>query len=571
MKLRPYQQKAISDLYQWFYAHQSPDEHPCLVLPTGAGKSIIIAELVKNVLHNWPETRVLMLTHQKELIEQNAEKLQHLWPTAPLGVFSASLNRKVLHRSITYAGIQSIHRHAQNLGHIDLCIIDECHLINHSESGTYRKFLAELKQINPRMRIVGLTATEYRLGHGLITDGDDRLFTDLIKPVSIDELIAMGFLARLESKPTNFKIDVSKVKKIGGEYVEKYLQEATDTDEIVSAIICEVLPLAYDLRSILWFCTGVENANHYADELTRIGETAHAITGKTPKKLRAELLAAFKAGEIRHLTNANVLTTGFDAPNIDGIVMARPTLSPSLYVQMAGRGLRLKQHTDHCKVFDFAGNIRQHGPITCVVPPKKKGGGPAPTKECPRCREILHASAKECTSCGHLFISDGDGEIKERIVQLYDDDIMGGEEFEMSVKNVIWSLHKSRKTGEMMIKAKYVNADLLGDNVDEYFPLLSASEWARKIASKKLNCFFAKQSYYALIGKADAEEKGSDVDFFVKDEKDLEIIVNGNGDGGRWHLEDIVLELSKMDRMPVKIKAKRKGKFFDVTERIFND
>ena len=330
--LRDYQQRTIDQLYAWFEA--GSHGNPCLVLPTGSGTSHIVAALCKDALQNWPETRVLMLTHVKELIEQNAEKMRQHWPGAPLGIYSASIGRKDLGEPITFAGIQSVRTKAGALGYIDLVIIDECHLVNHKDEGGYRKLLGELKTINPHLRVIGLTATPYRLGHGLITD-KPALFDDLLEPVSIEELVFKGYLATLRSKVTKAKLDVSGVKKRGGEFIESELQAAVDTDDKNQAVVHEVMALAGERKAWLFFCAGVKHAEHVAEVLRQHGVTAECVTGETPKKERERMLADFKAGRVRALTNANVLTTGFDYPDIDLVVMLRPTMSASLYVQMA--------------------------------------------------------------------------------------------------------------------------------------------------------------------------------------------------------------------------------------------
>jgi len=138
MELRDYQQKSITDLYRWFELHEG---NPCLVMPTASGKSHVVAALCKDAIQNWPETRVLMLTHVKELIEQNAEKMLLYWPDAPLGIYSAGIGVKQLGQNITFAGIQSIYNIPEKVGHIDLVVIDECHLVNHAQTGTYRMFI----------------------------------------------------------------------------------------------------------------------------------------------------------------------------------------------------------------------------------------------------------------------------------------------------------------------------------------------------------------------------------------------------------------------------------------------
>lgn len=463
--LRDYQKRAIDDLYKWF--SDGNKGNPCMVLPTGSGKSHIVAALCKDAVQNWPGTRILMLTHQKELIEQNAEKVRQHWPNAPMGIFSAGLGRRQLGEPITFAGIQSVRNKAHQIGHVDLVIVDECHLINHNAEGGYRMLLGHLSEINPRLRVVGLTATPYRLGHGLITDGD-ALFDALLEPVSIEELVHKGHLAPLRSKVTKERLLTDGVKKRGGEYVEKELQAAVDTDDHNQAVVDEVMALAGDRRSWIFFCSGVDHSEHIATILNQRGVRAACVTGETAKGERERILSGFKSGEIQALTNANVLTTGFDAPNTDLIAMLRPTLSASLYVQMAGRGMRVKDHTDHCLVLDFAGVVEQHGPITAVQPPKKsgEGGGDAPIKTCDNCHELVHLSASVCPACGEPF------PVRDKPApELRDDDIMGLDGIRMDVSAWQWRTHTSQSSGKEMVKVTYYGA-LSDKPITEYFPIM---------------------------------------------------------------------------------------------------
>ena len=463
--LRPYQQKAIDDLYAWMSRH---DGHPCLVLPTGSGKSHIVAHLCKDAVQNWPDTRILMLTHVKELIEQNAEKMRQVWPNAPLGIYSAGLGRRDLD-VITFAGIQSVRKKARYIGHIDLVIVDECHLISHKAEGGYRTLIKQLEEINPSIRVIGLTATPYRLGHGYITDGD-ALFDGLIEPVQIASLVADGYLAPLRSKVTQSALDVSGVHKRGGEYIERELQAAVDTETVNRTVIRETISLAGDRKAWLFFCAGVDHAYHVRDELREHGIVAETVTGGTGLSEREAILGAYKRGEIQAITNANVLTTGFDYPDIDLIVMLRPTMSPGLYVQMAGRGMRLKSHTDHCLVLDFAGVVAQHGPITYITPPQAKESrdtpGEAPVKACDDCHELVHPSCRICPACGHEF-----PEPEKPKLSLRDDDIMGLSGKKMKVTEWLWADHLSRSSGKKMIKVTYYGA--LSDRpIIEYLPIL---------------------------------------------------------------------------------------------------
>lgn len=477
MKLRDYQQRAIDDLYKWFSSGNKGN--PCLVLPTGSGKSHIVAALCKDALQQWPETKVLMLTHVKELIQQNAEKMRDHWPGAPMGIYSSSLNKRQLGEPITFAGIQSIRNKADQLGHIDLVIIDECHLVSHKDEGGYRKLLSALLIINPALRVIGLTATPYRLNHGMITD-KPALFDDLIDPVSIEELIYKGFLSTLRSKRTSSKLDVSEVHKRGGEFIDSELQAAVDNEDKNEEVVSEVIRLAGDRKAWLFFCSGVAHAEHIKEVLISQGIIAECITGETNQKERAQIIADYKAGKIKALTNANVLTTGFDYPGIDLIAMLRPTMSASLYVQMAGRGMRPKSHTDHCLVLDFAGVVETHGPITNIKPPnkKEKGNGEAPVKVCDECGELVYISATTCPACGNEFPPP-----ERPDLSLRNDDIMGIEGSEMEVTSWNWRKHTSKTSGKEMLAVTYYGA-LSDIPVTEYLCVLHdgyAGEKARKL------------------------------------------------------------------------------------------
>jgi DNA repair protein RadD len=466
--LRPYQQHVLNQLYEWFRAGNKGN--PCIVMPTGSGKSHIIASLCKDALTQWPETRILMLTHVKELIEQNAEKMFLHWPDAPLGIYSSGLGIKTLGEPITFAGIQSLRKKSALIGHVDLIIVDECHLISHNAEGGYRALIDALRAINPRLRVIGLTATPWRLGHGTITEGD-ALFDDLLEPVSIEELVHGNFLAPLRSKHTDTTLSTKGIHKRGGEYIESELQAAVNTDPLNEAIVNEIISRAGDRKSWLLFCVGVSHARAIRDVLISKGVTASTILGVTPKAERERIIEAFKAGEITALTNANVLTTGFDYPDIDLLAMIRPTASPTLYVQMAGRGMRPKSHTDHCLVLDFAGVVRTHGPITRVEPSKKvgcggSGEGEAPMKLCDECGEIVHISEKVCPACGAEFPP------PPTVIKptLHNDDIMGLDALEMEVTSWEWRKHISNASGKEMIKVTYYGC-FSDKPITEYFPI----------------------------------------------------------------------------------------------------
>ena len=467
MSLRDYQQRTIDELYAWWGKY--PDGYPCCVLPPGSGKSWIIAGLCADMLQSWPDVRILILSHVREIIEQDAEKMRMVWPGAPMGIYSAGLRKKQLGEPITIAAIQSVRNKAHLLGHTDLIIVDESHLVGHKDEGGYRTLINDLVAINPNLRVMGLTASPWRLGHGLITDAPAIFTAPLIEPVSIEELMHKGHLSPLRSKLTNTRLSTEGVHKRGGDFIESELQAMVNTPMQNEGVVQEVIRLGRDRQSWLFFCAGVEHAMAIRDVLRENGITAECVTGETPKGERDRILADFKDKKIRAVTNANVLTTGTDIPDIDLIALLRATLSPALYTQMVGRGTRLKTTgAKDCLILDFAGVVETHGPITAVRPPPRKGDaepGEAPTKTCEHCGEMCAISAVICPSCGEAFPTP-----EPKILSLADVDIMGRAETTMEVQSWRWKKHTSKASGKDMLAVTYYG-DLSDPSVTEYFPV----------------------------------------------------------------------------------------------------
>ena len=400
MKLRDYQQEAVDAIYGFFRV--MPEGNPLVVMPTGSGKSVVIGEFVRGVMEAWPDQRILVLTHVKELIEQNHAKLMALWPGAPAGIHSAGLKRRDTHHPILFAGIQSIYRRAHALGRIDLVLIDECHLVPKDGEGQYRTFLAEAGRLNPSMKVIGFTATPYRLKGGSLIEGDGRLFTNIAYDTDVLRLIQAGYLAPLVPKHMGTQIRTEGVAVRGGDFVVQQLLAAADRNDVVEPAVREAIELGKDRKKWLFFGVGVSHALHIRNVLREHGIDAETVTGKTPLAERDAIINAFRAGEIRALTNADVLTTGFDVPDIDLLAMLRPTASPGLYVQIMGRGMRIAPGKENCLVLDYGGNVLRHGPINDVRPPREgKGGGPAPMKVCPECDAPVYAGVMTCPDCGY--------------------------------------------------------------------------------------------------------------------------------------------------------------------------
>ena len=402
LTLRPYQEAGIAAIYQ-YYSEKSGN--CCVVIPTAGGKSLVMAAFIEGVLKAWPDQRILIVTHVRELIAQNHAEMIGLWPEAPAGIYSAGLGKREARAQILFAGIQSIHRRAQEVGHTDLVMIDEAHLIPGNSSTMYRRFLDALTRINPALKVIGLTATPFRLDSGMLHEGKDALFTDIAYEAPVRDLIDAGYLSPLVSKQPATRLDVSKVGTRAGDYIQRDLAAAVDQEAITRAAVTEIIAHGRDRKSWLAFCSGVDHARHVAEEFARQGIICSTIFGDTPKDERDAIIAAFKRGEIRALASMGVLTTGFNAPGVDLIALLRPTKSAGLYVQMVGRGTRLAPGKENCLVLDFAGNVRRHGPIDLVRPrrPGDAGGGEAPTKVCPECDSIIALSATECPDCGYVF------------------------------------------------------------------------------------------------------------------------------------------------------------------------
>lgn len=427
LQLRDYQREAIDALYA--YWGEKPGS-PLIVLPTGAGKSLVLATICKELVENYPDMRILNVTHVRELIIGNYKELLTIWPFAPAGIFSAGVGRRDANAQIIFGGIQTIATKTDLIGHIDLVVVDEAHLMPRNSETQYGKLLSGLREINPDLKLIGLTATPYRLGEGMLTDTVEKvvadangvettvvkppLFDDICFEMPVSDMIAQGYLCKPISKGMATTFDLKGVGKIGGEYNQGKLQAAVDQDQINRAVVNEVVSYGGDRRSWLLFCSGVDHALHIRDEIRSRGYSCETVTGETPTRERDLILAAFKAGELRAVTNNSVMTTGTNVPGIDLVAFCRPTLSPGLYLQMAGRGLRTAPGKENCLFLDFAGVVRKHGPIDAVVPPSARtGGGEAPVKVCPQeesdasgkfgCGSILHASARECPDCGFKF------------------------------------------------------------------------------------------------------------------------------------------------------------------------
>ncbi len=442
MELRPYQHEAIAALY----AHlRTRDDNPCIVIPTAGGKTPVMATVCKEAVGLW-NGRVLILAHVKELLEQTADKLGKVCPEVRFGIYSAGLKRRDTAHPVIVAGVQSIYRRARDLDPFDLVVIDEAHMIPDDGDGMYRQFLAEAKAANPYLRIIGFTATPFRLKTGAICTPKGFL-NHICYEVGIRELIVQGYLSPLITKAGKTKVDTSGLHERGGEYIAGEVEGLMDQDALVDAVCDEIVEQSRTRNAVLIFTSGVKHGEHVVAVLkARHGIECGFVTGETLPRERDTILTRFRAGDLKYLANVNVLTTGFDAPHIDCVALVRPTLSPGLFYQMVGRGFRLHPGKENCLVLDFGGNVLRHGPVDQIKANMRAGNGQPSAKECPQCHSVIATGYSRCPDCGFEFPPPERGRHDAKASEA---GILSGEvtTTTVPVDNVFFSVHIKRGAG----------------------------------------------------------------------------------------------------------------------------
>jgi DNA repair protein RadD len=354
-----------------------------------------MSSICRDAVCRW-NGRILILAHVKELLQQAAEKLEKVCPEIPVGIYSVGLGSRDTLASIIIAGIQSAYRKAAELGHF--------HLLPDEGDGMYRALIADLKRINPQLRIIGFTATPFRLSSGPIC-GPENILNEICYEISVRELMVQGFLCPLIAKAPRNPIDTTNLHSKGGEFIANEVEALMDDDSRVSTACKEIVDYTQDRHSVLIFASGVQHGRHVAQALESHGQRVGVVFGDTLDFEREQTIAEFKDRKLKYLVNVSVLTTGFDAPGVDCVVMLRPTMSPGLYYQMLGRGFRLHPAKKNCLILDFGGNVIRHGPVDAlkVCTKNSSDSGAAPAKECPQCRSIIAAGYGVCPDCGFKF------------------------------------------------------------------------------------------------------------------------------------------------------------------------
>lgn len=484
-KPRCYQRKAVDAVYNFY--RNSNKGYPLIALPTATGKAMCIALMFKEIYTKNPSLRLMMITHNKELVSQNRDELLGIMPNAPLGVYCSGLGSKDID-TFTFASIQSVAKIPEAFGKIDVVIIDEVQICNMSDETQYKKFLDGLMQTNPNLRVIGLSATLWRMTQGMLTD--NGLFTDIVCDLTLGSNYTWfednGYLTKVVSKSTVTTLDVSDVKKRGGEFISSQLQKACDKSEVTYAAICEALPYLKTHDCAIVFATGIEHAIHITEMLVdEFGISAICVHSKMTDVERDKAITDFKAGKYKVIVNKDILTTGFNHPPISLMIDLAPTRSSGLFVQKVGRITRAyyaqgydvstvegrlqaisKGKKPVAVLLDYAGNTMANGKINQPRIPKKKGEsdgtGDAPIKACPKCLALIYASARICNTHNPFTgeLCDFEFEFKTRLqtsassVSVVARDEPPIKEW-IDVKSVAYSIMKSKKDGIPMLVVSY--------------------------------------------------------------------------------------------------------------------
>jgi DNA repair protein RadD len=387
-KLRPYQTEAVEATLKHFRRESSP---AVIVLPTGAGKSLVIAELARRA-----KGRVLVLAHVRELVEQNHAKYVSFGLEA--GIFSAGLDRKDVSQKTIFGSIQSVARAPEEFFRdFSLLIIDECHRVSVEGETQYQTVITKLRAANPEIRILGLTATPYRLGFGWIYEYHsprklqqttaERFFKKCVYELTIRYMIRNGYLTnpvRLDA-PVAF-YDFSGLKIHGIHYLQSEIEKILkDSKRITQQIIQNIVDLAKDRQGVMIFTASVNHAQEIMRYLPPY--VSALVVGDTESADREAAIEAFKEKKLKFLVNVSVLTTGFDAPHVDVIAILRPTESAALYQQIVGRGLRLSPGKTDCLILDYTG--QDHDIFSPTIEDDKPvGNAEIVDVECPQCGTV---------------------------------------------------------------------------------------------------------------------------------------------------------------------------------------
>lgn len=372
------------------------------VLPTGAGKSLIIGAVANRAIKF--NKRTLILAPSAELVEQDLAALNTLRADAPASTACAMLGPVNINGKAVFATPHSIYQRA--LGFFDFVLIDEAHRLGPDDSSMLSQILRLLRETNTALRLAGLTATPFRGDGGRLIDGPH--FEKISYEVSYLDLVRQGYLAKLvgPSEALRSQFDVSGIKVSKGDFDVGQMGQKFGARDTSAAVAAEIARLGHGRKSLIVFCCTKEHSADMAAALSAIGIGAEFVTGDTETNERRRVLTEFKTGQIRALCGVDVFATGFDAPNVDLIALCRPTQSPVTFVQQLGRGTRIAPGKNNCLVLDFAGNSRRLGPFdNPQIPERREDDNKPKSKQCFFCDAVVSIGARVCPYCSTMLIA----------------------------------------------------------------------------------------------------------------------------------------------------------------------
>jgi DNA repair protein RadD len=572
-KLRGYQQEAVDNTINYFKKKRDP---AVIVLPTGAGKSLVIAELAKVA-----QGRVLVLAHVKELVEQNYLKYKSYDLEA--GIYSAGLNQKDTTQKVIFGSIQSVANADKSFfKNFTLLVIDECHRVSLDSDTQYGKVIKLLRENNNNICILGLTATPYRLGDGWIYNyshrgvmqtSEARFFKQCVFELPLQYMISNKYL----TPPVKVDIPVTcydfselteQNKTFSLSQIEEILNQQRRLTPLIIKNIIHITE-SFNRQGVMIFSSTVKHAHEILESLPP-GE-GRIIVGDTEDSLRDQIIEDFKQKKFKYLVNVSVLTTGFDAPHVDVIALLRPTESVSLYQQIIGRGLRLDKNKKDCFILDYTGmghNIyspeiddkkpsKESVAVQVSCPEcqfindfwgmvddegyliehygrKCRGAVQDPLtyeykpcgyrfrfKLCDKCSSQNDLTARNCTSCGHVLV-DADAKLKQAKLSK-NAHVLRPDSIEM--------LEKKDKNGNPFLEVRYYDYD--GQHLSELHYLNNQN------SLKKFSINFLRSHMRIPELKLDIKSV------------------------------DEIVRIQRFLRMPAFLIARKQGKFWKITEKIF--
>lgn len=457
-KLRPYQQSVL-DATRAHIKYFS-EEHGYIVAAGGSGKSVMIAS-VAEACYDMGK-RVCLLARSEKLLRQNRDKFGPEY-YEHTGMYCAGLGLKELDKPITVASIQSIAR-AKDIPQFDVMLVDEAHNINETSEGQYWDFW----EAAGKPQIIGFTATAFRTGTGRLQWGRE------VMNVPIEPLFKAGFIVRPKNKMPK-QLDTSNVTVRMGEFVERELEELFIDPEMYEASVKTIQKYGADSNSVVIFCQSRKHARMIAEAIGGI-----SVDGETPKQELADILDRFERREFKYLVNCQLLTEGYDAPNVDCVVILRSTVSKGMFEQMVYRGTRPYEGKDSFYLVDMGSNLARHGPLGSPSRDKgnpKKGEPAAAMKACPECEEAVPSAQKEC-GCGYVFPVE-----QRQVGHDYgadtDSDTTYAGPKRYTVTDVEYSKHHS-KSGNICVKVTYMIKESMYDTYSEYFAIWGEHDFPRQ-------------------------------------------------------------------------------------------